>query len=190
MMNFTPLFESEHVRLAPIDIDKDAPVEAAWTVNPDYASILMDGVKPLPVLVLKKLYKDIRKQMDEKRDLVHFMLRHKADDRLLGCLRFSDLYWPHQTGVMMLRFGSPQDFEACAGEALRLGTRYAFEELNLFHLRVPLLAFDTPGIQLHEAAGFTLEIRRREHSFRHGRYWDQLIYVLMRPEWDTLRKEN
>lgn len=190
MMDFKPLFENEHLLLAPIDIEKDAPVESPWTADPDYASILMDGVKPMSVMALKKLYKEIRKQADEKRDLIHFMLRQKSDNRLLGCLRFSELYWAHQTGVIMLRFGSPEDFEAYAPGALRLGLRYAFEELNIYNLRVPLLAFDTPGIRLHEAAGFKLEIRRREHSFRHGRYWDQLIYVLLRPEWNAQRKEN
>lgn len=190
MMNFKPLFDSEHLLLTPIDIEKDAPVEAPWTVDPDYASVLVEGVKPLTVQALKKLYKEIRKQADEKRDLVHFMLRQKSDGRLLGCLRFSDLYWAHQAGVLDIRFGSDADFETYAAEALRLGVRYAFEELNLFHLRVPLVDYQEAAIRLYEAAGFKLEVRSRQRTYRHGSYRDLLIYALQRPEWDALRKEN
>lgn len=190
MMNFKPLFESEHVMLTPIDVEKDAPVEAPWTLDPAYASILVAGVRPVTVPGLKKLYKDIRKQADEKRDLVHFMLRQKPDGRLMGFLRFEDLYWPHQSGVIALRFGSEADFAAYAAETLRLGMRYAFDELNLYHLRAVMLDDEAEQIDLHEAAGFTLEVRSRQCIYRHGRYHDKLVYAMRQPQWAARREEK
>lgn len=190
MMNFKPLFESEHVLLTPIDIEKDAPVEAPWTLDPAYASILVAGVRPLTVSGLKKLYKDIRKQADEKRDLVHFMLRHRPDTRLMGSLRFEELYWPHQSGLMALRFGSETDFAACAAETLHLGMRYAFDELNLYHLRAVMLDDEVEQINLYETAGFTLEVRSRQCAYRHGRYHDRLVYAMRQPQWAARREEK
>jgi len=188
MMNFTPLFDSEHLKLTPIDIEKDAPIEAPWTVDPDYARPLAGGVQPQTVFSLKKIYADIRKRMDEQRDLIHFMLRQASDGRLLGYLRFEDLFWSHQSACLVLRIANPADFQAYAAEALQLGLVYAFQEINTYRLSVSFAEYEAAERRLFEGAGFIPELRLRESRFRQGRYWDMLTYTMLRPEWDQLKE--
>ena len=188
MMNFTPLFDSEHLKLTPIDIEKDAPIEAPWTVDPDYARPLSGTVQPQTVFSLKKIYAEIRKRMDEERDLIHFMLRHRSDGRLLGYLRFANLFWSHQAANIVLRIASPADFQAHAAEALQLGLVYAFQEINTYRLSVSFAEYAAADRRLFEGAGFIPELRLRESRFRQGRYWDMLTYTMLRPEWDQLKE--
>ena len=63
-MNNIQLFISEHLKLTPIDVEKDAPVEAGLTLDLDYVRHLQpDMRRPLSVFEVKAYYTELLKEL-------------------------------------------------------------------------------------------------------------------------------
>lgn len=72
-----------------------------------------------------------------------------------------------------------------AKEAIRLTLSYFFNELRYQKCNATVYEFNTPSIKLHEALGFQLEGRIRRNIYTSGRFYDELIYGLMREEFKS-----
>lgn len=191
------LFEGSKIRLAPIDYEKDPPVEAGWTNNPLFLRMMsVEPARPLSPAQVKKRYEEIEKQSEEGRSLIHFAIRTRpepaeqtgeqgtADGRLIGYAEFYWIEWHHRSGWLRLGIGSPQDWGKGYGkEALRLLLRYGFDEINLRRIGAVIPEYNTPAIYLAQSAGFVEEVRRREAIHRDGRRWDLLHFGLLQSEW-------
>jgi RimJ/RimL family protein N-acetyltransferase len=111
------------------------------------------------------------------------------DNRLIGFIRLHHIEWSMGSGWIKLGIANPSDRGKGAGsDALGLGLRYAFNELNLRRLNLGVGEYNLPAIELFKKFGFTEEVRRREVYLRNGRRWDILIFGLLRSEWDTAQK--
>ena len=85
-------FEGELVRLAPLDPDRDAEIEAKWTRDPEYLrSISADPARPLSPGQVKKKYEELEKDAEKYRNAFNFAIRACADDRLIGFVRLFDI---------------------------------------------------------------------------------------------------
>ncbi len=181
----TSLFEGETVCLAAIDPDADAKLVSAWTHDPDISRQLSDGPpRGFSSFEVRKLIEEMQKEFEEAGTLFVFALHLKADDRMVGVLRLYRLNWTHATGWMDVMIGEPDDRKALTGDALALGLRYAFHELNLFRLTLMTPEYSYDQIDRLEGAGFTQECRLREFIYRADRLWDQLNYGILRTEWE------
>ena len=130
----TSLFESEHLRLSSVDVDKDAPIEALWTYDLNYARHIDRSLaRPHTLFEMKRYYQTLQKGQ-EKNELVHFAVRSRADDRLVGFWRLDGIEWANGVAQLQMAIGDAQqrDYEA---ELLMLALRYAFDELNLYRLQ-------------------------------------------------------
>ena len=67
--------------------------------------------------------------------------------------------------------------------------RYAFMELSLHRLTLFIPSYNEAEIDLYEKAGFLRESQRRQAVFYDGKYYDELVYSLLRPEWKKLNVE-
>lgn len=181
-MTRDPLFEGDHLRLAPFDADRDAETEARWTHDPEFMRLLsIDPVRPLSVHQVKKKYEEAAK--NEQRNFA-FALRTLADDRLVGLTRLEWIEWNHGAGRLVLGIADPADRRKGYGtDALRLIVRYALDELNLFRLTIGVAEYNSVAQHFLERHGFVAEVRRREAIHREGRRWDDLLYGLLRTEW-------
>ncbi len=182
-MNEASLFEGALVRLAPFDPEKDAEVESRWTHDAEYLRLLEDApARPLSPGQVKK--KHAEQDKDDQR-VFHFSVRAKADDRLVGFVRLQWLEWNHGACTLRLGIGAPEDRGRGYGrEALALGLRYAFEELNLYRVGTYTYEYNLRALGFLQQAGFQIEVRRRQTVNRDGRRWDTLILGLLRPEWE------
>lgn len=178
------LFESERLRLAPPDPEKDAELESQWTHDPDYQRLISaQPVRPLSPGQIKKRYEEAEKE--KKHNQFVFALRLRADDRLIGFARLDHIEWNHAHGSLALGLASPDDRGKGYGtEALRLLLRYAFDELNLHRLTATVFEYNTAALRFFEKAGFVIEVRRRQALNRDGRRWDWLHLGLLREEWE------
>ena len=185
----TSLFESEHLRLSSVDVDKDAPIESLWTYDLNYARHIDRSLaRPRTMFEMKRYYQTLQKGQ-EKNELVHFAVRRRADDRLVGFWRLDGIEWANGVAHLQMAIGDVQQrcYEA---ELLMLALRYAFDELNLYRLQAWVPEHDRTAQTLYvEQGGFTLEGRRRLADFYAGRLWDVLMYGLLRPEWQASRVE-
>jgi RimJ/RimL family protein N-acetyltransferase len=179
------LYEGRLVRLGPIDHEKDPPVVAEWTRDPFLRVVLGDVARPLSPEAVGKLLEKLEKQMEESKNLFHFTLRARADGRLVGLARLSNIEFHNGTGVLNLSVGSEADRRHGYGtDALHLLLRFAFDELNLHRISAWVAESNLPLYSLFEKAGFEEEARRREASFHDGTYWDVIHMGLLRSKWE------
>ena len=179
------LFESERLRLAPPDPEKDAETESKWTHDPDYQRLISaQPVRPLSPGQIKKKYEEAEKE--KKHNQFVFALRTREDDRLIGFARLDHIEWNHGHGSLFLGIASPDDRRKGYGtETLRLLLRYAFDELNLHRLTAVVFEYNTAALSFFEKAGFVIEVRRRQALNRDGKRWDWLHLGLLREEWEA-----
>jgi RimJ/RimL family protein N-acetyltransferase len=180
MMN-TQLFESERIRLGAMDAERDAEIESRWTHDVEYVRMLgADTVRPQSSNQIKKRYDEIAK--NER--FVHFAIRARDEDRLIGFVRFAHIEWTH--GLAWLTFGigeADARGKGLAREAMRLALRYAFGELNLYRIAANVPDYNERAKYFLERNGFVLELRRREAIYRDGKRWDSLTYGLLKSDW-------
>lgn len=184
-MKQSPVFDSRRLRLTAFDLETDPHAIAAWTVDPAISQRFCEQppLRGLAAAEIRKTLEAWQKEMDEADRLYLFALRPQGEERLIGTLRISQVLWVHGAAQFDLLIGERADWPAYAEEALQLGLRYAFEEMNLFRVSVRVEEQDQASRELYEAAQFFLEVRQRQAVFRDGRYWDRLMYGMLRPEW-------
>jgi RimJ/RimL family protein N-acetyltransferase len=188
-MNSLPLFIGRTLRLTVLNAEKDAPVAALWTYNPEIAWRLRDGQtnQPMTVFEVRKIFEGWAKDAEENgRDFV-FGIRPRVDDRLVGFMRMAHVQWVHGVGGLNLAIGDPEDWGAYAREALEMALNFAFDELNLFRITMRISDGDRGMRDLLVESNFTLEVRQRQGLFRDGQYVDRLSFGMLRPEWQAFR---
>jgi len=178
------LFESQLVRLAMPDPERDAGIESGWTHDPEYLhSFDPAPARPQSPDQIRKKYEAAEKDKEKQ---FYFAIRTRTDDRLIGFVKLSDISWNHGNDNLLIGIGSPDDRDQGYGrESLRMILRYAFGELNLHRVTAGVLGYNERAIRFFERAGFTVEVRRREAIHRYGQRWDDVMLGLLREEWQN-----
>jgi len=185
MENNRSLYEGRLVKLGPIDHEKDPPVLAGWTNEPFWRFILPGVYHPLSVEGARKFLERVEKEMEESKNLFHFTLRAKDDNRLVGLSKIHWIDFHNGTGVLNLGVGNESGRQqGYASDAMELLLRFAFNDLNLHRLSVWPSEDNLPFIQEVEKAGFEEEARRREAAFHDGSYWDVICMGLLKAKWE------
>jgi RimJ/RimL family protein N-acetyltransferase len=136
--------------------------------------------------MIKKQYEKLEKQVQEDKNLFHFMIRAKADDRLIGKAALQRVEWTNGNCFIQIGIGSAEDRRKGYGtQTLQMLLRFAFAELNLFRVSAAVPEYNQGGIALMRKFGFTREVCRRSALERDGRRWDLYVFGLLRDEWQT-----
>lgn len=194
------LLDGRLICLAPIDVERDAEIEAKWTHDPEYLRMLSaELARPLSPAHIKKKYEKIEKKMEESGDRFYFAVRLCAGDtpeseqaektesfgRLVGFTELTWVSWNHGAAYMKLGIGDPDDRgKGYGSEALVLMLNYAFQELNLYRLTAIVPENNPIALHLFEQAGFVEEVRRRQVLHRCGRHWDVIHLGLLSADWE------
>jgi RimJ/RimL family protein N-acetyltransferase len=183
----TQLFESQDVRLGPIDHEKDPQIESEWTHDSDFMRLMeTNPARPLSAAMIKKQYEKLEKQVEENKNLFHFMIRAKADDRLIGKAVIQWIEWTNGNGWVRLGIGAREDRRKGYGaQVLQMLLRFAFAELNLFRLSAAVPEYNEGAIALLRKFGFVQEVCRRSALERDGRRWDLYVFGLLKEEWQS-----
>jgi len=75
-------------------------------------------------------------------------------------------------------------------EATQLLIDYGFRQLNLHRISSCAYEFNERSIRMHKKVGFKEEGRLRKARFRNGRYWDEIVFGILREEWDEKSKKR
>jgi RimJ/RimL family protein N-acetyltransferase len=179
------LFEGQDIRFGPIDYEKDPEIESKWTHNAEFMRLYdVEPARPMSAGIVKKQYEKLEKQIEERRNMYHFMIRAKDDVRLLGKAMIAHVEWTNGNCMLRLGIGSADDRRKGYGtQALKMLLRFAFAELNLFRVTANAGEYNDGAIALLQKFGFTEEVRRRQALEREGRRWDLLVFGLLKDEW-------
>lgn len=113
-----------------------------------------------------------------------FGIRPLQEEKIVGLLELSDIQWPHRTSYIGIGIGDGAYRGRGLGEdAMHLGLRFAFQELNLHRVWLTVISYNARAIALYERLGFVREGVYREHLERDGSRHDMLVYGLLRREW-------
>lgn len=188
----TQLFESQDVRLGPIDYDKDPEIEAKWTHDSEFMRLMETSpARPMSAAIVKKQYEKLEKQIEEDKNLYHFMIRAMTDDRLIGKAVIQWIEWTNGNGMLRLGIGAADDRRKGYGtQALQMLLRFAFGELNLYRVTAIVAEYNEGAIALLHKFGFVQEVCRRKSLERDGRRWDLYIFGLLNEEWQQARRQR
>jgi len=186
----TQLFEGRDIRFGPIDYEKDPEIESKWTHDSAFMRMYeINPARPMSAAIVKKQYEKLEKQVEEDKNLYHFMIRAKEDDRLIGKAAIQWIEWTNGNAWVHLGIGSAQDQRKGYGtQALSMLVRFAFAELNLFRLSARVPEYNQAAISLFSKFGFVEEVRRRQALDRDGRRWDLIVFGLLNSEWQNQAK--
>ena len=188
----TPLFESLDLRLGPIDHEKDPAIESKWTHDSEFMRLMdIAPARPMSAAMVKKQYEKLEKQIEENKNLYHFMIRTKADDRLIGKAAIQWIEWTNGNAFLRIGIGSAEDRHRGYGtQALRMLLRFTFAELNLFRLSALVPEYNAGAIAVLQKFGFTQEVCRRRALERDARRWDLYVFGLLRDEWQMAATQS
>ncbi|HSK87653.1 MAG TPA: GNAT family protein [Anaerolineales bacterium] len=186
----TQLFESQDIRLGPIDHEKDSEIESKWTHDSEFMRLMETSpARPMSAAMIKKQYEKLEKQVEEDKNLYHFMIRLKADERLIGKAAIQRIEWANGNGFLRLGIGAAEDRRKGYGtQALRMLLRFAFAELNLFRVSALVPEYNEGALALLQKFGFVQEVCRRKALERDGRRWDLYVVGLLNDEWRNQAK--
>ena len=181
----TPLFEGSLVRLSPIDHEKDPAIVSRWTHDAGFMRMMYtDPMRPLAPWQVKKELEKLEKSLEEERNLFHFRIRARDDDRLIGFAEINWITWTNSAGFIRLGIGAEADRRQGYGsEALGLVLYYAFHELNLYRLSATIPGYNFAAQNFFKGFGFREEVRRRQALERDCGHWDLLHFGLLAEEW-------
>jgi RimJ/RimL family protein N-acetyltransferase len=141
--------------------------------------------------MVKKQYEKLEKQIEEDKNLYHFMIRAKADDRLIGKAAIYWIEWTNGNGLIRIGIGAADDRRKGYGtQALQMLLRFAFAELNLFRLTAAVPEYNEGAIALLQKFGFVQEVCRRSALERDGRRWDLYVFGLLKDEWQNASQDR
>ncbi len=183
----TQLFEGQDIRFGPIDYEKDPEIESRWTHDSEFMRLMeTTPARPLSAAMIRKQYEKLEKQVEEDKNFFHFMIRARADDRLMGKASIQRIEWANGNGFIHLGIGAAEDRRKGYGtQALRMLLRFAFAELNLFRVTAMVPEYNEGAIALLQKFGFVQEVRRRKSLERDGRRWDLYLFGLLSEEWQN-----
>lgn len=174
------LLRGTRVRLTALD-KRDIPAIARWYEDAGYLR-LQESKIALP-LSRGQVAADLER-LDEATDKIVLAIRTVAGERLIGTVGFFEIEWANQAAWLSLGLGDRADWgKGYGSEALALGLRYAFDELNFHRLTLTVFDYNERAIALYEKAGFQREGTFREFGRRDGRRYDMYLYGVLRPEW-------
>jgi len=186
----TQLFEGQDIRFGPIDYEKDPEIESKWTHDSEFMRLWeISPARPLSAAMIKKLYEKLEKQVEEKKNIYHFMIRAKADDGLIGKAIIQWIEWTNGNGFLRIGIGAAEDRRKGYGtQASRMLLRFAFAELNLYRVTALVPEYNEGAIALLQKLGFMQEVCRRKSLERDSRRCDLYIFGLLNEEWRSQAK--
>lgn len=181
----TQLFEGTDIRFGPIDYEKDPEVESKWTHNAEFMRLYeIEPARPMSAAIVKKQYEKLEKRVEENKNLYHFTIRARADDRLIGKAMIQRVEWANGNCSIRLGIGAADDRRKGYGtQALKMLLRFAFAELNLFRVTAYVPEYNEGATALLNKFGFVEEVCRRQALERDGRRWDLFVFGLLKDEW-------
>ena len=188
----TQLFEGQDVRFGPIDHEKDPEIKSRWTHDSEFMRLMgTDPARPLSAAMIKKQYEKLEKQVEEDKNLFHFMIRARADDRLIGKASIYWIEWTNGNAYIHLGIGAAEDRRKGYGtQVVGMLLHFAFAELNLFRVTAVVPEYNEGAIALLHKFGFVQEVCRRKSLERDGRRWDLYVFGLLSDEWRELRRQG
>ncbi len=177
---FGPVLTGERLRLAP-PTPEMLPDFIRWLADPEVTRYL--GVTFPPTLASEQEWFERMSKSGD--DIIWAIL---LGDAVIGVTGIHHINWRQRRAITGNLIGEKSEWNKGYGsEAVRLRTRYAFDELNLEKIQTAAFMENVGSRRVLEKAGYQQIGVARRHEWRHGKWHDMWLAELLREDWDTMR---
>jgi len=172
------MLEGERLKLAPL---KREYIESflKWLNDPEITQYLT-GYRPLT----RDMEEDWFDNLKKRENAIIFSILLIDNEKLIGNCGIEDLHWVNRAGTCGIFIGDKENQGKGYGpEALRLLLDYGFNTLNLNRIDLKVYEFNTSAIKCYKKVGFIEEGRKRQATFKNGKYYDDIIMSILFEEW-------
>jgi RimJ/RimL family protein N-acetyltransferase len=183
-MNF---WQTNKIRLRAIE-PSDAATFNQWNMDSERARML-DFLWPPSTLSFNQSWAEetSRRKMDN--DCFHWLIE-TLDGIPVGSISTHDCSPHNGTFSYGIDVAEEHRGKGYATEAIKLVTRYYFEERRYQKVNVQIHDDNPASIRLHEKIGFQLEGTLRRMVFTRGQFHDVLLYGITKEEFCNLQGSN
>lgn len=177
----TSVVEVETVRFRPLSRE-DLAITMAWYNDPALSDDILGD--PFPITeALESTWLE-RRMTETDRRRVTFAVEDVTAESLIGIVQLTEIDWLNRHAHLGMLIGNPDSRGKGFGRAmLETLLRYAFERLNLRKILLQVAAYNQAARALYDQAGFAVEGRLREQTYRAGAYHEVLIMALFADDW-------
>jgi len=169
------------------DERSDLPKFVEWLNDPDVRRYLKRNL-PISQVQEEEWFEKMLKQPPEEQPMA-IDIKDGDTWRLIGNCGFFNMDHCAHSSEVGIFIGDKSCWNQGYGtEVMRLLLQVGFETLNLNRIFLRVDAANAGAIRAYEKAGFVLEGRLRQASYRDGQYGDVLVMSVLRSEWTPEEK--
>jgi RimJ/RimL family protein N-acetyltransferase len=172
--------EGESISLMPLNMEH-LNLYLKWANNVkvrQYARMFF----PINAEELKKFIES--QQQGQGKKMIDFEIYHKITKKPIGDCGIFDISWVDRKAMVAYTIGELDYWgKGICTEAVKLITRYGFEELNLNKLFAHIYTPNIGSFRCVEKNGYTREATLKQDTFVDGEYLDTYVYSIFRKEW-------
>lgn len=128
------------------------------------------------------------RDFDGKSESIFLAICLKETGDHVGNIKVGPINWVHRFADISLFIGEKSQWRRGLGsEAISLVTRFAFDELNLNRVQAGCYSSNVGSSRAFEKCGFRREGALRKKRFSKGTYDDEILFGLLREEWQERR---
>ncbi len=173
-----PFLIGSKIYLRPLDL-ADAPTLTTWLNDPEVTRYLLMH-RPLMLLAEEAF---LRKMSEDESNIVLGIVVREPE-QFIGVTGLNHLDTRNRHVQFGIFVGEKSAWGKGYGtEATRMMIRYAFDTLNLNRVSLHVHEYNERAVRAYQKAGFRMEGRLRQETFREGRYWDTFVMAVLREEW-------
>lgn len=164
----------------------------SWMTNPDllYYDSEEPETQPLDTLDETRRYLQrimLRRPVDT---IMYFAVHTKADDLFIGYGMVAHINRYHRHCHLGITIGDMSQWgQGYAREVCQAVIGYCFDKLDMNRIGVEIYDYNERSIRLFESLGFRLEGRLRQNVLKKGRFADELLYGLLKSEWNGANRQ-
>jgi RimJ/RimL family protein N-acetyltransferase len=184
------MLKGENVILRPVK-RKDIKIFLKWFNDPEVIQYLT-LFKPITEMEEEKWIEEIA-----KRNNIIFVIEaifkkgnKKTIRKPIGNCGFHIIDHLNQNAEIGIAIGEKEYWGKGYGtEAISLLVDYGFNVLNLRRISSGTFSFNQRSIKMHQKLGFVQEGIRRQARFKNGQFHDDVIFGILREEWEKIRNK-
>jgi RimJ/RimL family protein N-acetyltransferase len=176
------MLKGELVELRPVQ-RSDISYFLQWFNDPEVTQYLLMYL-PMTEMGEQKFIEDLGMQQPGTNAFFVIEATEGEKRRPIGSLNLHNITPKDHNATFGIAVGDKNYWSKGYGtEAASLIIRYGFEQLNLHRISSSAFSFNARSIKMHLKLGFKEEGRQREVVFKNGAYHDEVIFGLLRDEW-------
>ena len=156
-----------------------------WRNDPTVTYFLFQGILPSSRELLGEEY---ARTVRSKNDIALALVDNQTGARI-GIAGYYDIDWIARHGELRAVIGEKEFWgKGYGNEMMEVMYAFGFSRLNLSKVRSGVNAANTAAVKYHERLQCTREGLFRKHQYRHGTYYDAVMYGVFREEFIAAMK--